>query len=323
MKRDLISVVIPVYNEANTIKNNVLRVANILMKENISYEIILIDDGSKDNSWSEMERCIVEIPGIKAIKLSRNFGKENALCAGLDQVAGECCICLDADMQHPPEMIPAMYSLWKNEGFEVVEGVKSSRGKESLFYKISAGLFYQILKKTSGIDLSNASDFRLLDRKALEAWKQMPEKQTFFRGMSTWIGFSRTQIQFTVAEREVGESKWSIFKLIKFALGSITSYTAAPLYASAFIGFTLLIAFLFLLFQTVVMKLLGYAADGFTTVIALQLVIGGVLMMSVGVIGIYIEKIYEEVKSRPRYIIQKAFDGQKISSASVESEEGK
>ena len=270
-----------------------------------------------------MERCIVEIPGIKAIKLSRNFGKENALCAGLDQVAGECCICLDADMQHPPEMIPAMYSLWKNEGFEVVEGVKSSRGKESLFYKISAGLFYQILKKTSGIDLSNASDFRLLDRKALEAWKQMPEKQTFFRGMSTWIGFSRTQIQFTVAEREVGESKWSIFKLIKFALGSITSYTAAPLYASAFIGFTLLIAFLFLLFQTVVMKLLGYAADGFTTVIALQLVIGGVLMMSVGVIGIYIEKIYEEVKSRPRYIIQKAFDGQKISSASVESEEGK
>jgi polyisoprenyl-phosphate glycosyltransferase len=292
MKQNLISVVIPIYNEANTIKNNILRVSNILVENNISYEIILIDDGSKDNSWSEIERCVSEIPGVKAIKLSRNFGKENALCAGLDQVIGDCCICIDADMQHPPEMIPQMYNLWKKAGFEVVEGVKSSRGKEGLTYKISAGLFYQILKKTSGIDLRNASDFRLLDRKALEAWRQMPEKQTFFRGMSTWIGFSRTQIQFAVADRDVGESKWSLWSLIKFALGSITSYTAAPLYASAFIGFSLLVAFVFLLCQTVIMKFLGYAADGFTTVIALQLVIGGVLMMSVGVIGIYIEKIY-------------------------------
>ncbi len=226
-------------------------------------------------------------------------------------------------MQHPPEMIPAMYNLWKKEGFDVVEGVKANRGKENLFYKISAGLFYKILKKTSGIDLSNASDFRLLDRKALEAWKRMPEKQTFFRGMSTWIGFSRTQIQFNVAERQVGDSKWSTLKLIKFALGSITSYTAAPLYASAFIGFTLLVAFLFLLLQTVIMKLLGYAADGFTTVIALQLVIGGVLMMSVGVIGIYIERIYEEVKARPRYIIQKTLVNKNNSAASSDSEERK
>jgi polyisoprenyl-phosphate glycosyltransferase len=321
MNKKNLSVVIPIYNEAKTIATNIARVSNLLIHAQIPHEIILVDDGSKDNSWKEIENCTLAIPHVKGIKLSRNFGKENALCAGLNEVTGDCCVCIDADMQHPPEIIPQMYDLWKNQGYEVIEGIKSYRGKESLSYKMSAGLFYKTLKKTSGIDLQNASDFRLLDRKALDAWRQMPEKQTFFRGMSTWIGFSRTQIEFVVADREVGTSKWSLWSLIKFALTSITSYTAAPLYASAFIGFLMLVAFVFLLMQTMIMKFSGHAADGFTTVITLQLVIGGTLMMSVGVIGIYIEKIYEEVKARPRYFIQKKVIGEKSQADKSENGE--
>lgn len=305
MKQQFLSAVIPVYNEGQMIRQSVQRVANVLSQAGIAHEIILIDDGSRDNTWQELEQCAQHIPGVKAIKLSRNFGKESALCAGLNMVKGDCCVCLDADMQHPPEIIPQMYDIWKNQGADVVEGVKRSRGKESLRYKLSAGLFYKLLQKTSGIDLNNASDFRLLDRKALDAWQSMPEKQTFFRGMSTWIGFNRAQVEFDVAEREAGETKWSLLGLIKLAIHSITSFTAAPLYASAFLGFGLLLAFVFLLCQTIIMKALGYAAEGFTTVIALQLMIGGILMMSVGVIGIYIQKIYEEVKARPRYIVHK------------------
>ncbi|EIK45534.1 hypothetical protein O59_002212 [Cellvibrio sp. BR] len=308
MTQKTLSVIIPVFNESEMIQKNIERVTTILKNSKINYELILIDDGSKDSSWSKIKDSAQMIPGIKAIKLSRNFGKESALCAGLDLATGDCCVCIDADMQHPPEIIPQMYQLWENEGYDIVEGVKKNRGKESLRYKVSAGIFYKILHKTSGIDLNNASDFRLLDRKAINAWKAMPEKQTFFRGMSSWIGFSRAQVEFIVAEREAGESKWSFISLVKLAIKGVTSYTAAPLYASAFLGFGLLIAFVFLLGQTLVMKILGYAASGFTTVIALQLVIGGTLMMSVGVIGIYIEKIYEEVKARPRYIIENMED---------------
>lgn len=308
MKEPFLSAIIPVFNEGPMIKQSVTRVTRVLSNAGIAHEIILIDDGSSDNTWQQIEECAHTIVGVKAIKLSRNFGKESALCAGLNIVKGDCCVCLDADMQHPPEVIPQMYEIWKTQGIDVVEGVKKSRGKESLSYKLSAGLFYSLLHKTSGIDLDNASDFRLLDRKALEAWQSMPEKQTFFRGMSSWIGFSRAQVEFDVAERELGESKWSMLSLIKLAIHSITSFTAAPLYASAFLGFGLLLAFVFLLGQTIVMKVLGYAAEGFTTVIALQLMIGGILMMSIGIIGIYIQKIYEEVKARPRYILHKVVE---------------
>lgn len=322
MIKKTLSVIIPVFNEGEMIQASIKRVINVLKNAQIPYEIIVIDDGSKDKTWSEIERCAKAENGVKAVRLSRNFGKENALCAGLDLATGDGCVCIDADMQHPPEVIPLMYEAWTNQGYDIVEGVKQSRGNESLRYKMSAGIFYKFLHKTSGINLNNASDFRLLDRKALNAWKTMPEKQTFFRGMSSWIGFSRTQVEFTVADREVGTSKWSFISLVKLAIQGVTAYTAAPLYASAFLGFGLLVAFLFLLCQTIIMKFLGYAAGGFTTVIALQLVIGGTLMMSVGVIGIYIEKIYEEVKARPRYIISDMAQHSIQHNNSTASEQG-
>lgn len=303
-KNQLLSVVIPVYNEGLAIFSNMERVVAILEQASIPYELILVDDGSRDNTWLELERLTQTNSHVRAVQLSRNFGKEAALCAGLDHVTGDCCLIMDSDLQHPPQIIPEMYRLWKDEGFIVVEGVKQSRGKESFLYSLGAKSFYNILRKSSGIDLRNASDFRLLDKKALAAWRTLPEKQTFFRGMSSWIGFKRTQVPFTVAPREVGLTKWSFFRLTRLAINAITSYSAAPLYIAAGVGVFFLFLFVLMFAQTMYMKFFGHASDGFTTVIILQLVIGGVLMLSVGVIGLYLEKIYEEIKGRPRYLVQ-------------------
>jgi len=305
-----LSLVIPMFNEEKIIENSIKRVESILTTAGIEYELILIDDGSRDDTWKVIKELSQQHPHLRAAKLSRNFGKESAIFAGLDLVKGDCCICIDADMQHPPELIPKMYKLWKEEAIDVVEAYKSDRGQESLFYKYSAKLFYRLLHKLSGINLENASDFRLLDKRALETLRAMPEKQTFFRGLSTWIGFTRKQIAFDVEDRSGGSTKWSLSSLIKLAIHAISSFTAAPLYLSAFLGFGLLVAFVILLIQTFIMKFLGHASDGFTTVIGLQLVIGATLLSSIGTIGIYIEKIYEEVKNRPRYIVQELINEQ-------------
>lgn len=310
MKNGLLSVVMPVYNETN-IEVGVKRVMSVLEGADIPYEIILVDDGSKNDSFNQISDLALKYDRVVAIGLSRNFGKEHALCAGLDNVSGDCCICMDSDMQHPPEYIPEMYRLWKEEKYEVVEGIKKARIKESIVYRLCAKNFYRVLNKMSGIDLQNASDFRLLDREALEAWKSLPERVPFFRGMSSWIGFRRTQVYFEVEEREFGETKWTLKGLIRLAIDSITSYSSVPLYFSTMFGAILMIFFFALFVQTLFMKINGHAQDGFTTVIILQLVIGAITMINIGIIGIYIKKIYEETKGRPRYIIRKIIKKEK------------
>ena len=307
----VLSVVIPIYNEVN-IEPNITRVMEVLSNAKIKYEIILVDDGSRNNAWGEISDIVDKYEGIIGIAFSRNFGKESALCAGLDAATGDCAICLDSDMQFPPEVIPDMYKLWE-EGYEVVEGVKKKRQKESLMYKLCAGTFYSFLKKSSNIDLRYSSDFRLLDRAAIDAWKEMPEKQTFFRGMSSWVGFKRYQYEFEVADRIEGESKWSFKRLIGLAVDAVTSYTAAPLYAASIFGIIFFVFAVVMGIQTLYMYVLGKAQSGFTTVILLLLFIGAVILLGLGVIGIYIKKIYEEVKGRPRYIISRVIGKKDIN----------
>ncbi len=302
----LLSVIMPIYNETS-IEKNTLRVMNVLNENSIDYEIILIDDGSTNGAWNEISALAEKNKCITAVALSRNFGKENALCAGLDMAIGDCAVCIDSDMQFPPEVIPKMYKLWQ-EGYEVVEGVKNQRQNEKFAYRFCTNLFYGTLKKFSRIDLKNASDFRLLDRLAIDAWKSMPEKQTFFRGMSSWVGFKRTQILFDVADREEGSTKWSLRSLVSLAINAVTSYTTFPLYISVFCGFIFLFFSLIMFIQTVYMKLSGHALEGFTTIILLQCLIGAISMFSMGMMGIYIKKIYEEVKCRPRYIIRRVLN---------------
>lgn len=299
----MVSVIMPVYNEGSQIYLNVSKVISILAQARINYQIILVDDGSQDDSWLEMQRLVYDYDNVHIIKLSRNFGKEAALCAGLENASGDACLILDADLQHPPEMIPEMVRLWREEGYDVVEGVKADRGKESTLGKLMALTFYKIFNKVSGMKLESASDFKLLDRKVVEAWRTMDESITFFRGMSAWLGYKRIQIPFEVKERTKGSSKWNVTSLMKLAVQSITSFTSLPLHLVTWLGITLFIVDLILFVQTLFMKFSGRALSGFTTVIILQLGIGSCIMMSLGIIGIYLSKIYDEVKHRPRYLI--------------------
>lgn len=301
-KDALLSVVIPVYQEGDHIQGSIKVIEKVLLEHHPSYEFILVDDGSKDNTWQELKSLAKNNPRITLIRLSRNFGKESALCAGLDYAKGDMVLVMDADLQHPPSLIPVMIESWL-EGYDVVEGIKRSRGKENIFYRLCARFFYFLIYKSSDINLGQASDFKLLDRKAVDAWKELPERAIFFRGMSAWLGFERKEIEFDVAERVNGTTKWSLFRLIRLALNAITSYTSVPLHCITLLGVIMFIGAVILGIETLFMKLSGRASDGFTTVILLQLIIGSSIMTSLGIIGIYLAKIYKEVKSRPRYLI--------------------
>lgn len=305
----LLSVVIPIYQEGSHIKSTIKVIENVLIDNNFAYEFILIDDGSTDNTWSELRSLAKDNDKMSIIRLSRNFGKESALCAGLEYTAGNMILVMDSDLQHPPEIIPDMVKAWLYEGYDVVEGIKRSRGKENFIYRACARFFYYLIYKSSDINLGRASDFKLLDRKVVEAWKELPERAIFFRGMSAWLGFERKEIEFDVAERVNGKTKWSLLRLIRLAANAITSYTSVPLHCITLLGIIMFFGALIMGIQTLFMKLSGRAGDGFTTVILLQLIIGSAIMTSLGIIGIYLTKIYKEVKSRPRYIISNYIKG--------------
>lgn len=307
-----LSLVIPVYQEGDHIRSSIGVIENVLISNRINYEFILVDDGSKDNTWQELSSMALNNKSIIALRLSRNFGKESALCAGLEHAGGDMILVMDADLQHPPELIPEMVRIWREEGYDVVEGVKSSRGKENSIYKICAKFFYYIIYKTSDINLGKASDYKLMDRKVVEAWKEMPERAIFFRGMSAWLGFDRKQIMFDVAQRVNGKTKWSLLRLIRLAVNAITSYTSMPLHCITVLGVLMFFGAIIMGIQTLFMYFTGRALSGFTTVILLQLIIGSSIMVSLGMIGIYLTKIYKEVKGRPRYLISKCIkDGEK------------
>lgn len=300
----MLSVILPAYNEQLMIKKAAAAIGGVLSSNNIDYEIIFVNDGSKDNTWSEIESVAATDSHVIGIHFSRNFGKESAMFAGLANANGDACVVMDCDLQHPPETLVEMYRLWE-DGYEVVEGVKRSRGKENVFYKASAGLFYKIISKAVKIDMSRASDFKLLDKKAVEALLAMPEKNAFFRALSSWIGYKSTSVEFDVMEREEGESKWSTRSLIKYAIKNIAAFSAAPMQFVTIAGVFVFLLAIILGINALIQFFMGQAVAGFTTVILLILIIGSIIMISLGIIGYYISKIYEEVKRRPKYIISK------------------
>lgn len=298
----LLSIVLPSYNEEQNIANTAKVLSELLEKEKIEYELIFINDGSKDATYAEIQKVSQENPCIKGASFSRNFGKEASIFAGLQIAAGDAVIVMDCDLQHPPQTILQMWKLWK-EGYEVIEGVKTSRGKESLAHKLSAGLFYKIMSALIKMDMNASSDFKLLDRKVVDVLVQLPEKNTFFRALSFWAGFKTTSVEYEVQERQFGESKWSVFSLMKYAVANATSFSTLPLQLVTVMG-VFSIGFSFILaIQTLVRYLMGDSVEGFTTVILLILIIGGFIMLSLGIIGHYIARIYEEVKGRPKFII--------------------
>lgn len=299
-----LSIIIPSYNEQDNIQRTFQTIDEILTQNHIPYEIIFVDDGSKDLTFTRIQELSLQSGQVKGISFSRNFGKEAAIFAGLESAGGACCLIMDCDLQHPPRLIPEMYHLWQ-EGYEVVEGIKASRGKENLLHTFSANTFYSLISRATGIDMSRASDFKLLDRKAMDALLIMPERAPFFRALSSWVGFKTTILPFEVQERDIGVSKWSVWSLTKYAVQNITSFSGAPMQLVSLLGFIMFFASVILGIQSLYRYFTGTALEGFTTVILLQLIIGSVLMISLGIIGHYISRIYDEIKARPRYIISK------------------
>ena len=300
----MLSVVIPAYNEEKMILKTTGTVGKLLESENIPYQIVFVNDGSRDQTWQKIEEAVRINEHVTGIHFSRNFGKESAIMAGLKNADGDCVAVMDCDLQHPPETLIEMYRLWE-QGYEVVEGVKRSRGKESPLHKACAGMFYKIMSSAVKIDMSRASDFKLMDRKVVDSLLEMPERNAFFRALSSWVGYNTTSVEFDVQERTEGESKWSTWSLIKYAVRNIVGFSSAPLQMVTVIGVVMLIFAVVMGIQSLVRYFLGYALEGFTTVILLLLIIGSLIMISLGIIGIYIAKIYEEVKARPRYIVSK------------------
>lgn len=301
----MLSIVLPVYNEENNIERAYQAIRDVLAPQNIAFELVFVNDGSKDGSFDVIRKLSesVKDANITGLSFSRNFGKEAAIFSGLSYATGDVCAVMDCDLQHPPEALIEMYHLWE-QGFEIIEGVKRSRGKENLLYKGFAKLFYKLISKSTGIEMYRSSDFKMLDRKVVNQYIKLEERNIFFRALSSWLGYKSTVVEFDVQERYSGETKWSIRSLVKYAVGSITSFTTAPMQLITAMGFVFFIFAVVLGIQSFVKWVTGYALEGFTTVILLLLIVGSLIMISLGIIGYYLARIYEEIKGRPRSIVR-------------------
>ena len=308
LRDGLLTVVLPAYNEQDSVPLAADTICPLLEKEGIWHEILFVNDGSRDGTWKAIQAQTARHPQVRGVCFSRNFGKEAAIFAGLAQAKGDCAVVLDCDLQHPPEKIVEMYRLWQ-QGYQVVEGVKVTRGKESPLHTLAAKTFYHFISSAAKIDMSRASDFKLLDRRAVDVLVAMREKNAFFRALSSWIGFETTQVEFEVQPRAAGESKWSIRSLVRYAITNLAAFSTAPLQIVTFLGVLVFLCSLVLGGWSLWQKISGQALEGFTTVILLLLLIGSILMICLGIIGYYIAKIYEEIKDRPRFIISQECGG--------------
>lgn len=307
----LIGVIAPLRDEAQCLPDFIKSVRQNLDSCAQSWEIILIDDGSVDNGWEIITKQSIVDPRIKGIRFNRGFGKESAIRAGLDAVSAKAAIIMDADLQHPPDLIPEMVRIWNTQKVKVVDAVKKRPSGRNFFLKIISSILYYVLNKHTGLSFENRSDFKLLDREVVDCINSLPEKITFFRGIVSWLGFPTYEIMFEVKDRIAGKPSWSLLNLSRLAIDAITGFTSAPLrIVTAFSAIFIVIAFILIL-QTLYMKLSGRASEGFTTVIISTLIVGGVVSFSLGIIGEYLARIYEEVKQRPHFIIQQTINIEK------------
>ena len=298
----MLSVVIPAFNEQEMVPAAAGQIDGILSRAGIPHELIFIDDGSRDATWAEIRAESEHRDTVRGVHFSRNFRKEAAIFAGLQAADGDCVAVIDCDLQHPPEKLVEMYRLWE-QGVEVVEGVKTDRGEESLAHRVAAKTFYRLISEATHIDMTRASDFKLLDRKAVNALLSMREKRAFFRALSSWIGFRTAEVPYEVHERAAGESKWSTWLLIKYALSNITAFTSLPLHLITGCGAASFLAALIVGIVSIVRLAMGRVVTGLTGAVILLLFLSGLIMVGLGIIGYYLGNIYMEIQDRPRFIV--------------------
>lgn len=298
----MLSVVIPAFNEQEMVPAAAEQIDGILSRAGIPHELIFIDDGSRDATWAEIRAESEHRDAVRGVHFSRNFRKEAAIFAGLQAADGDCVAVIDCDLQHPPEKLVEMYRLWE-QGVEVVEGVKTDRGEESLAHRVAAKTFYRLISEATHIDMTRASDFKLLDRKAVNVLLSMREKRAFFRALSSWIGFRTAEVPYEVRERAAGESKWSTWLLIKYALSNITAFTSLPLHLITGCGAASFLAALIVGIVSIVRLAMGRVVTGLTGAVILLLFLSGLIMVGLGIIGYYLGNIYMEIQDRPRFIV--------------------
>ncbi len=301
-----ISIVVPCYNEEATIDKYHNAIKSLWEGSRISdryeLELIFINDGSSDNTHSMIEQLSKGDPCVHYTSFSRNFGKEAAIFCGLKQATGEAVIVMDSDLQHPVSAIPEMLEKWE-ESYEIVEGIKLGRGKESKSHGIFAGLFYKLISHMVGFDMAGSSDYKLMDRKVVDTLNTLPEKSTFFRALSYWVGYKQTSVRYEVADRVGGVSKWSGVSLIKYAVSNLTSFTYAPLHLIAIVGAVIILIGVALGIDAIISYFHGESVGGYPSLVILITLATGGIMLSLGIIAVYIAKMYAEIKGRPRYII--------------------
>jgi polyisoprenyl-phosphate glycosyltransferase len=304
--------VIPVFNEKEVIYANLqaIAVAATEIEPECSLRMLIVDDGSSDRTIEELARYCAGEERASWIGFTRNFGKEAAIHAGLDHADADAVVVIDSDLQHPPELIPQMVALWK-KGLPVVEAWKSGRGKESFASRLFAAAFYTLFGYFSGLDLRGQSDFKLLDRHVVVEYRRLPERRRFFRGLVQWMNYPSARLPFVVPPRAAGQTSWGRWRLLRYALGNLTSFSALPLQLISWMGVLTLSLGFVIGSISIYKKWAGVALDGFTTVILLIVFASGVLMLSLGIIGHYLARIYEELKLRPHYVLKDIFPGQK------------
>lgn len=300
-----ISVLIPVYNEGSSLEDNLRKIIKIVSGLNEhNFKVIIINDGSSPKTWESLNKLEIEENRLEILTLTRNFGKEAAISAGLDYAKGDAAVIMDSDLQHPPELIADMLVFWQ-KGYFVVEACKKSRGKESFLRRVSADGFYNLFSFFTGQTISSQSDFKLLDKKVIDTYCSLPERRKFFRGLVTWMGYPTAQIKFDVPDNVQSKSSWSIFKLWQLSVDALTGFSSTPLYLIIFLGLVCFFISLAIGGLALYYKFTGQAVSGFTTVILLLMLIGSFVMFGLGLIGIYLGQVFEEVKRRPVYIIDK------------------
>ena len=303
-----ISVVIPVYNEEESIVHSVDVVMGVLENIQYDYEIVLVNDGSTDRTWDAVTEAHEKYKNrVKAVSFTRNFGKEAALIAGLEYASGDAVITIDADLQHPPEKIPEFLEKWE-DGYKIVEGRKEDRGKENVIKRGFSHLFYRMMTKAIGEDVSDYSDYKLVDWEVVDTILRLPERQMFYRAITSWSGFEAGTVSYVVEERQFGKSKWKGSQLIRYAIKNITSYTSSPLQITTFLSIVFFLFGLIIGGKALYDWIVGNAVSGFTTVILLLLITGSCILFALGLIGYYLSKLYEEVRHRPRYVVGKTIE---------------
>lgn len=307
MDSKLISIVVPMYFEEKVVDECYRRLTDVAVEASLNYELIFVNDGSTDRTLELLENISSKDFHVKVISFSRNFGHQVAVTAGMDKARGDAVVIIDADLQDPPELIPDMIKLWE-QGYDVVYGKRKKRDGESWFKLATAKMFYRVLNKMSSVSIPiDTGDFRLVDRKVIEALKKMPEHNRFLRGMSSWIGFKQIPLEYERKERFAGETKYPLKKMIKFALDGIFSFSFKPVKMVEYLGIMTILTALTILIYSLMRTLLdiNHLIIGWTLILAAVGLFGGIQLLSIGIVGEYIIRIYDESKGRPLYIIDR------------------